>query len=108
MPKKPVALITGASSGIGAASARLFAKEGYRVVLAARREERLKELEDEIRSEGGEAIAIRTDVSQLDSIDDMVRRTMQEYGQIDVLFNNAGFARLKWLDDATLELAIES
>jgi len=99
MPEKPVALITGASSGIGAATTRLFAKEGYRTVLAARRDDRITAIADEINSRGGEAIAIRTDVSQLESIRMMVSQTLQEFGQIDLVLNNAGFARQKWLEE---------
>ena len=98
MSGKPVALITGASSGIGAATAQLMAMEGYRVVLAARREERLEVLANEIRRAGGQALPIRTDVVQLDSIQGMVDRAITEFGQIDLLVNNAGFARQKWLE----------
>ena len=94
MPSSPVILITGASSGIGAASARLFARNGYRVILAARRLERLETLASEIRDSGGEALAISTDVSHLDQIENMVRTALDAFGQIDVLLNNAGFGRM--------------
>jgi len=99
MPEKPVALITGASSGIGAATARLFAKADYRTVLAARREHRVSGLADEIIAAGGEALPVPTDVGQLDSIQNMVDQTIREYGQIDLVLNNAGFARQKWLEE---------
>jgi NADP-dependent 3-hydroxy acid dehydrogenase YdfG len=99
MSKNPVAIITGASSGIGAATAQLFAKNGYRIVLAARREERIIALADEIKSIGGEAIPIKTDVAQLESINNMISQTLDGYGQVDLLFNNAGFARQKWLEE---------
>ena len=91
-----VMLITGASSGIGAATARLFASRGYRVVLAARRLERLKEIENEIIKAGGEAISIETDLNQLDQIQALVDKTIKAYGQLDILFNNAGFGRGIW------------
>lgn len=99
MSEQPVAIITGASSGIGAASARLFAKAGYRVVLAARRLERLEALDEEITKKGGEAIALSVDVSKIENIQEMVNITLETYGRIDVLVNNAGFGRTKWLED---------
>ncbi|UYN91959.1 MAG: SDR family NAD(P)-dependent oxidoreductase [Anaerolineales bacterium] len=94
----PVILITGASSGIGAAAARRFAVNGYRVALAARRLDRLQALQAEIEAAGGEAIAIQADVSDAASVEDMVAQTLKAYGQVDVLFNNAGFGRTKWLE----------
>jgi short-subunit dehydrogenase len=69
------------------------------VVLAARRTDRLDELVQVITAQTGEALAIETDVGQLDSINQMVEQTLQQYGQIDVLFNNAGFGRTKWLEE---------
>jgi NADP-dependent 3-hydroxy acid dehydrogenase YdfG len=98
MSTPPVIIVTGASSGIGAATARLFAREGYRVVLAARRIDRLNTLEKEIRSIGGEALPVATDLSQLEDIQNLVKLSMENYGQIDILFNNAGFGRLDWLE----------
>ena len=99
MIEKKVIIITGASSGIGEAAARLFALEGYRVVLAARRMERLEALAGDIRAMGGEAMAVQTDVGSLESIQTMVQTVIDAYGQIDVLFNNAGFGRTKWLEE---------
>ncbi len=96
---QPVVLITGASSGIGAATARLFAANGYRVALAARRLDRLQALQAEIAAAGGEAVAIQADVSDAASIEAMVQRTLETYGNIDLLFNNAGFGRTKWLEE---------
>jgi len=94
----PVIVITGASSGIGAATARLFAARGYRVVLAARRQERLEALAQEIRAAGGEALPVPSDCGELGDVQALVSRTLAEFGQIDVLFNNAGFGRLDWLE----------
>lgn len=99
MSPSPVILITGASSGIGAATARLFASQGYRVVLAARRLERLQELAGDIQAQGGEALAIEADVSRLEDTRTLVQTTLERFGQIDVLFNNAGFGRLDWLEN---------
>jgi len=93
-----VVIITGASSGFGAAAAKLFAQEGCKVVLAARRLDKLEEMAKEIRAQGGQAFPIVMDVSQPAQIDAMVQATMETYGRIDVLFNNAGFGRLDWFE----------
>src|SRR3954467_3238948 len=82
----PVFLITGASSGIGAATARHAASSGYRVVLAARSEDKLQALAGEV---GG--LAVRCDVTEWDDVQALVRRALDEYGRIDVAFANAGF-----------------
>jgi NADP-dependent 3-hydroxy acid dehydrogenase YdfG len=71
--KDKVVIITGASSGFGASAARMFAREGCKVVLAARRLNRLEKLAGEIREAGGEALPIATDVSQLAQVESMVR-----------------------------------
>jgi len=109
---KPVILITGASSGIGAATARLFSERGYHVVLAARREDRLRALADEIEAAGGQALPVPTDITRLDHIENLVETSLAWYGQIDVLFNNAGFGRLKWLEqldpDEDIELQLQT
>jgi len=85
-----VAVITGASSGIGRATAVLFAREGAKVVLAARREERLNELVDEIAREGGTAIAKKTNVAVESEVRELIEAALGAFGQIDVLVNNAG------------------
>jgi len=86
----PVFLITGASSGIGAATARAAAGAGYRVVLAARSADRLQELASEL---GGEerALAVECDVTEWDQQQAMVQTTLDRYGRLDVAFANAGF-----------------
>jgi NADP-dependent 3-hydroxy acid dehydrogenase YdfG len=93
-----VILITGASSGIGAAAARLFARQGCPVAVAARRFERLEQLAAEIRAEGGQALPLALDVTQPAQIDAAVQSTLQAFGHIDILFNNAGFGRVDWLE----------
>lgn len=93
-----VVIITGASSGFGADAAKLFSQEGCRVVLAARRLDRLEEMAHEIRAAGGEALPVAMDVTQQEQIQAMVGSTMNAYGRIDVLFNNAGFGRLDWFE----------
>jgi short-subunit dehydrogenase len=94
----PVIIITGASSGIGAATARIFAAEGYRVVLAARRKEQLNSLAEEVQSTGGEALVVPTDITQLAQIENLVNQSLEHFGQIDILLNNAGLGRLSWLE----------
>ncbi|WP_328911104.1 glucose 1-dehydrogenase [Streptomyces sp. NBC_00234] len=85
-----VVLITGASSGIGAAAARVFAQEGAKVVLAARREERLAALVGELRDKGAEAAYVVTDVSVADEVSRAVDFAVSTYGRLDSAFNNAG------------------
>ena len=85
-----VAVITGASSGLGTGFARALASAGATVVLAARRRERLDALAEEIRSQGGTASAVECDVADPDSCAAMVRAAMDEHGRIDILVNNAG------------------
>jgi len=97
--KNKVVLITGASSGFGKDVAYLFAAEGARVVLAARRLDRLQKLAEAIQRSGGEAFAVPVDVTQRAEIDLMVRTVIEIYEQVDILFNNAGFGRLGWLED---------
>jgi NADP-dependent 3-hydroxy acid dehydrogenase YdfG len=86
-----VVFITGASSGIGAALARAFAREGARVVLAARRIERLKALAAELKISGAEAIWQVADVTQREDLDRAVAATLQNFGQLDIAIANAGF-----------------
>lgn len=96
--KDKVVLITGASSGFGKDAAYLFAAEGAKVVLAARRLDRLQKLADAIQQAGGEAFAVPVDVTQRAEIDLMIRTVLEIYDQIDILFNNAGFGRLDRLE----------
>src|SRR5512147_8039 len=106
--KDKVILITGASSGFGEDAARLFAKEGCKVVVAARRLERLQNLAADIQDQGGEAIAVPMDVTNHDEINLMVKTAIDLYGQIDILFNNAGFGHLGWLETLDPDRDIET
>lgn len=103
-----VVLITGASSGFGEDSARLFAREGCRVVLAARRLERLQTIAAEIQNAGGEALVIPVDVKQRADIERMVQKVLSHYGRIDILFNNAGFGSVDWFENLKPEQHIET
>lgn len=85
-----VILITGGSSGMGRATAVLFAKEGARVVIASRGEERGNQALQEIKRLGGEGIFVKADVSKEDQVEAMVDKTVSEYGHLDFAFNNAG------------------
>ncbi|HNN13140.1 MAG TPA: SDR family NAD(P)-dependent oxidoreductase [Anaerolineales bacterium] len=103
-----VVLITGASSGFGEDAAWLFAGEGCKVVLAARRVDRLRELAARIQEEGGEAIAVPADVTNLEEVDNLVKSTLDLYGRIDILFNNAGIGRVSWFEEHSLDRDIET
>jgi NADP-dependent 3-hydroxy acid dehydrogenase YdfG len=94
-----VVIVTGASSGIGESTAREFARAGAITVLAARRVERLKRLEDEIEEMGGQAFAVPTDLTDLDEITNLVRTTLSKFGRIDVLANIAGWGLYDWFEE---------
>ena len=104
---KPVVLITGASSGIGANTALTLGKNGYLVVLAARRKDRLDEIADQIRGGGGEAISVQLDMSRVEQVKNVVTMIRGEYGAVNILVNNAGSARHLWLDEQSLESDIQ-
>lgn len=94
MSEAKVVMITGASSGIGAATAIRLAADGAKVMLAARREDRLRQVAEQVRQAGGEARICVTDVTRLEDVQRLVRQTMEAYGRIDVVFNNAGLMRI--------------
>jgi NAD(P)-dependent dehydrogenase (short-subunit alcohol dehydrogenase family) len=85
-----VAIVTGASSGIGRATAKLFAKEGAKVVVGARREAELAALVREIKADGGEALALAGDVRSEQYAKDLVAAAVKTFGGLDIGFNNAG------------------
>jgi NADP-dependent 3-hydroxy acid dehydrogenase YdfG len=85
-----VVVITGASSGLGEATARLLAAEGASVVMGARRVERLKSLAGELTGKGGKALAVATDVTDREQVKGLVDAAVQAFGRIDVIVNNAG------------------
>ncbi len=99
-----VAIVTGASSGIGRASAKLFAQEGAKVIVGARRETELNTLVEEITAEGGQAKALAGDVTLEDYAKALVDFAVSEYGGLDIAFNNAG---ILGPGDAVTDLSLE-
>ena len=88
-----VAIITGAGSGFGKATAKLFAKEGAKVVLVGRTKEKLEQVEKEIKEIGGKALVIPADVTTYTNAEKIIEKTLEHFGKIDILFNNAGTFR---------------
>jgi len=99
--KGKVVIVTGASSGIGEATARQFGREGAKVVLAARRVDKLEALAQEINAmgSGAETLVVQADLSKLEDIQALIKQTLDKFNRIDVLVNNAGFGRLDWLEN---------
>jgi len=100
-PKGKVVIVTGASSGIGEATARQFGRDGAKVVLAARRVDKLQTVAQEIEAlgTGAQVLVVAADLSKLEDIEGLVAQTIEKFGRIDVLVNNAGFGRLDWLEN---------
>lgn len=98
-----VIAITGASSGIGQASALLLAERGAKLVLGARGTDRLKSLADRIIASGGEAVWLRTDVKQRDDLSRLVKLACNQFGKLDVLISNAGVGPISPLDELRVE-----
>lgn len=95
--KNKTVIITGASSGIGEATARKLAKEGANVVLTARREDRLKKLKETIEKEGGSAVVVTGDVTNKNDWQHLQKEAKDTFGSIDVLVNNAGLMPLSYV-----------
>ncbi|MGG4218614.1 SDR family oxidoreductase [Paenibacillus jamilae] len=101
--KGKVVAITGASSGIGEATARLLAQHGVHVVLGARRTERLEVLTSEIRSKGGSADYMQLDVTQKEQMEAFIKYAEKRFGRVDVIVNNAGVMPLSKLEALKVE-----
>jgi NADP-dependent 3-hydroxy acid dehydrogenase YdfG len=93
-----VAVITGASSGIGEATAEALAAEGASVVVAARREERLSDLVERINGNGGKALSVECDVTDEEQAHELIQKAKDELGQVDILVNNAGVMQLSKIE----------
>ncbi|NEW74874.1 SDR family NAD(P)-dependent oxidoreductase [Streptomyces rhizosphaericus] len=105
-----IALITGGTSGIGRASALLFAKEGAKVAVTGRREDAGREVVEEITRDGHEALFIKADATDFGGAKDVVRQVVERFGRLDVAFNNAGTAAagpLTELDEATWDHLVD-
>ena len=98
-----VVIVTGASSGIGESTALEFARAGAITVLAARRKDRLKQLERKIEEMGGTALAVPTDLTALDQITNLVQTVLSTFGRIDVLANIAGWGLYDWFEELSAE-----
>lgn len=98
-----VAIITGASSGIGQATARKLAADGAKVVLAARRTDRLEELKSEIEKAGGSAHVVATDVTDADAVKRLAKETKDAFGPCDILINNAGIMPLSYMKNMKVD-----
>ncbi|MGF6693808.1 NADP-dependent 3-hydroxy acid dehydrogenase YdfG [Metapseudomonas resinovorans] len=98
-----VVVITGASSGLGEATARHLASLGAKVVLGARRVERLQSLVAEIEAAGGEALAIATDVTSASQVANLIDGAVQRFGRVDVLLNNAGLMAIAPMDEVKVD-----
>src|SRR5512135_3744352 len=85
-----VVVVTGASAGIGLATARRFAREGARLVLVARSADKLQEVAAGLRAEGHDALVVPTDMRDQDQVNRMIDETVEHFGRIDILINNAG------------------
>ena len=101
--KDKVAIVTGASQGIGKATAKALAEAGAKVVLAARHADDLKEVKQEIESKGGEAAIAETDVTNLKQVEAMAQTALDKYGTIDILVNSAGLMPLSYMKNRHLE-----
>lgn len=98
-----VAIVTGSTSGMGRATAVLFAREGAKVVVTGRNEERAKAVVEQIKSEGNEAMYVIVDTSKVEDAKGLVDKTIEAYGTVDVLFNNAGTLSMSSLQNVSLE-----
>lgn len=98
-----VVVITGASSGLGEATARMLSSMGATVVLAARRKDRIDSLAADLRNNNGKALAIETDVTDVNQVKNLVDTAIKEFGRIDVMLNNAGLMPQSLLEQLRIE-----
>ncbi|OYR47816.1 oxidoreductase [Halorubrum sp. Hd13] len=97
-----VALITGASSGIGRSTAETLAREGVRVALAARRKDKLQQLKERVESDGGTALVVETDITDEDDVREAIEQIENRFGRLDILVNSAGMMILDQVEEADI------
>jgi len=102
-----VALITGASSGIGEATAQALARRGCTLILTARRLDRLRTVAESVQRAGGQALPLALDVTRQEQVDAVIQQAVDRLGQIDIVFCNAGIGRMDWLEDLTPEEGVQ-
>ncbi len=98
-----VAIVTGGGTGIGAGISRLFASEGAKLVIASRNRERLEATADEIKAKGGSSLVLPTDVTKEAQVISLFKRTMAEFGKLDILVNNSGAFDGGLIDELSME-----
>ena len=103
MIKDKVAIVTGASSGIGRATALALSKAGAKVAIGARRTDKLEELSNEITQNGGEVFSQKLDVTKKDECDSFAKAVLDKWGSIDILVNNAGLMPLSFIKNLKIE-----
>ncbi|MFC1883877.1 SDR family NAD(P)-dependent oxidoreductase [Thermodesulfobacteriota bacterium] len=99
LDKNTVIVITGASSGVGEALALALAEKGVQLALAARRDERLEEVAQGVKEKGGDALVVNTDVTIRKQVNNLINKTLDKFGHIDILINNAGKGLMSSLED---------
>lgn len=100
---KGVAIVTGAGSGVGKAASLALARGGFSVVLTGRRQEQIEGVAKEITGQGGKALAVVSDVTDEASVANLFRKTVEVFGRVDVVFNNAGVSGAGLIEDMSLE-----
>src|SRR3974390_3181982 len=105
---RKVAVVTGGASGIGRATALLFAQEGARIAIFDLNDAGGQQAVEEIQAQGGTAVFARTDVSLAHEVESAVKRTVEEFGQLDVIFNGAGLSGRQWGDGPTANCTEEA
>ncbi len=98
-----VAIVTGSTSGMGRATAVLFAKEGAKVVVTGRNEERAKAVVEQIKADGGEAMYLLGDAADMSFCESIVAKTVEAYGTVDILVNNAGMLSMSSLEEVSMD-----
>lgn len=101
--QKKVVVITGASSGIGEETAKYLASLGAKVVIAARRIENLERIANEINEHDGESLAVKADVTKREEVQNIIDKTIEKFGKVDVMINNAGLMSIAPMDDTKVD-----